>query len=80
LAAVKERLGDPASVRYVLDRVEAEVRRLQAHLPEEMQIKRAAMAAEECRIANYVEFIGDGKGTRGLGEALTSAEQQAAAL
>jgi len=80
LAAVKERLGDLASVRYVLDRVEAEVQRLHAHLPEEIQVKRAAMAVEERRIANYIEFIGDGKGTRALGEALRSAEQKAAAL
>jgi len=38
------------------------------------------MAVEERRIANYIEFIGDGKGTRALGEALRSAEQKAAAL
>ena len=80
LAAVKERLLDPGSVRYVLERVEAEVQRLHAHLPEEIQVKRAAKAAEERRIANYIEFIGDGKGTRALGEALRSAEQKAAAL
>jgi hypothetical protein len=67
LTPVKERLGDLPSVRYVLDRVEAEVQRLQAHLPEEIQVKRAAMVTEERRIANYIEFIGDGKGTRALG-------------
>jgi hypothetical protein len=40
----------------------------------------AAMAAEERRIAHYIGFIGEGKSTRALGEALTSAEQKAAVL
>ena len=80
LAAVRERLLDPESIRYALERVEAEVQRLHAHLPEEIQVKRAAMAAEERRIANYIGFIGEGKGTRALGEALRSAEEKAAAL
>ena len=42
LAAVRERLLDPESVRSVLERVEAEVQRLHAHLPEEIQVKRAS--------------------------------------
>jgi hypothetical protein len=40
----------------------------------------AAMAAEERRIAHYIGFIGEGKSTRALGEALTSAGRKAAAL
>jgi hypothetical protein len=77
---VKERLRDPVSIRYVLERVEAEVKLLYAHLPEEIHLKRAALEAEERRIANYISFIGEGKGTRALGEALRAAEQKAVAL
>jgi site-specific DNA recombinase len=80
LAAVQAKLADPTSFRYVLERVEAEAQRLQAHLPEEIRIKRAALEAEERRVANYVAFIGEGKGTRALGEALGAAEQKASAL
>jgi DNA invertase Pin-like site-specific DNA recombinase len=80
LTAVQERLRDPGSIRYLLERVEAEVQRLHAHLPEEIRVKRAALSAEERRIANYIEFIGGGKGTRALGEALSAAEQKAAIL
>jgi hypothetical protein len=80
LTAVRDRLRDPASIRYVLERVEAEVKLLHADLPEEIQIKRAALAAEERRIANYIGFIGEGKGTWALGEALNAAEQKALAL
>ena len=80
LAAVRERISDPASIHYVLERVEAEVERLHAHLPEEIALKRAGLASEERRIANYIDFIGGGKGTRALGEALKAAEQKAASL
>src|SRR6266849_1373433 len=80
LTAVKERLRDPASIRYVLERVEMEVKLLHAHLPEEIRVKRAALVAEERRIANYIGFVGEGKGTRALGEALKAAEQKALAL
>ena len=80
LTAVRERLSDPVSIHYLLQRVEAEVERLHAHLPEEMALKRAALASEERRVANYIDFIGDGKGTRALGEALSAAEKKAASL
>ena len=80
LTAVRERLSDPPSIHYLLRRVEAEVERLHADLPEEMELKRAALASEERRIANYIGFIGEGKGTRALGEALRAAEQKAGSL
>ena len=80
LDAIQAKLADPTSFRYVLERVEAEAQRLQAHLPEEIKLKRAALEAEERRVANYVAFIGEGKGTRALGEALATAEQKALAL
>ncbi len=69
-----------ARERYILERVESEVKRLHGHLPEEIELKRAALATEERRIANYIAFIGDGNATRALGEALGAAEQRAAAL
>src|SRR5262249_27271387 len=80
LTAVRERLSDPVSIHYLLQRVEAEVERLHAYLPEQMALKRAALGSEERRIANYIDFIGDGKGTRAVGEALSAAEQKAASL
>jgi hypothetical protein len=38
------------------------------------------LGAEERRIANYIGFIGEGKGTRSLGEALKVAEQKVLTL
>jgi len=44
------------------------------------EAKRADLAAEKRRIANFIEFIGGGKRTRALGEALEAAEGRAEVL
>jgi hypothetical protein len=80
VAAVRERIADTGSLQHVLERVESEVRRLCAHLPENLKLKRSALASEEHRIVNFIEFIGAGKGTRALGDALETAERQATVL
>jgi hypothetical protein len=80
LSTIQERLSDAQAIRYVLDRVKIEVMHLHAHLPEQIKLKRAALATGERRIANFIDFIGGGKGTRALGEALEQAEHAAQAL
>jgi site-specific DNA recombinase len=80
LAAIRDSLTDTEAIHSVLRAVEREVRRLCADLPDNLKLKRAALAAEERKIANFVEFIGDGKGTGALAQALTGAEQRAVAL
>ena len=77
LAALRERISDVVSLQYVLGRVEMEVKRLHAHLPQEIKDKRGALVIEERRIANFIAFIGDGKGTRALASALSEAEARA---
>jgi site-specific DNA recombinase len=76
LAEVAQRISNTAAVHYVLERVALEVKRLHAHLPEKMKLARAALAAEQRRVANYIGFIGEGKGTRALAEALQQAEDK----
>jgi hypothetical protein len=78
--ALREHVSAPAAIRYVLERVEAEVKRLHGHVPEEIKLKRAALTGEERRIANFIEFIGDGKGTPVLADALQAAEHKAEGL
>jgi hypothetical protein len=76
LGALQERISDAAALHYVLTRVEEEVRRVHGHLPREIMEKGIALAREERRIANFIEFIGEGRGTRALSAALTEAEQR----
>ena len=77
LATLREQVCDREAIAYILRRVEVEVRRLHGHLPELIRDKRSALAVEERRIANFISFIGDGKGTQALGQALESAEVRA---
>ena len=78
--ALREHLSAPSAIRYVLERVESEVKQLHGHVPEQIKLKRAALADEERRIANFVEFIGGGKGTAALADALQGAEHRAIGL
>ena len=80
LGALRERISDVASLHYILTRVEEEVRRLHGNLPREIKEKRLALASEERRVANFIEFIGEGRGTRALSAALTEAELRAECL
>jgi len=70
------RVSDADAIRCVFELVAVEVRRLQAHLPERIKLTRAALDAAERRVANYTRFIGEGKGTRALGEGLRQAEEK----
>jgi hypothetical protein len=61
VVALRDCLADAEAVHSVLRSVERDVRRLCADLPENLKLKRGALATEERKIANFVEFIGDGK-------------------
>ncbi|MEO6027099.1 MAG: recombinase family protein, partial [Candidatus Binatia bacterium] len=77
---VRAQICDAGRVHAVLEAVGREVQRLCADLPENLKLKRASLAAEERKIANFIDFIGDGKGTRALSQALGEAEQRATTL
>ena len=75
ITALRERLSSPENVQHVLERVEEEVKKLYAHIPETMRMKEAELASEERRLANFLDFIGDGRGSKALGEALVETER-----
>jgi len=58
LKAVREQLDQAEHIRYLLDRVEAEVAKLYAHIPETVRSKEAELDAQGRRLANFVDFIG----------------------
>jgi hypothetical protein len=41
--------------------------RLYAHIPEIVRVKETELVAEERRLANFVDFIGEGRGSQALG-------------
>ncbi len=80
LKAVREQLDQAEHIRYLLGRVEAEVAKLYAHIPETVRTKEAELDAEERRLANFVDFIGEGRGSQALGKALVETERRVEAL
>jgi len=80
LSAVKERLGHTEAIRYLLGRVEKELRRIASGVPEDLGLKESAMGREERRLANLVDFVADGRGSRALGEAIAETERRLAAF
>jgi len=80
LEAVREQLIQAEHIRYLLERVEAEVAKLYAHIPETVRTKEAELDAEERRLANFVDFIGEGRGSQALGKALVETERRVDAL
>jgi hypothetical protein len=80
LGAVRERLSSAEHIHYVLKRVEGEVAKLYSDVPETMRLKDAELAIEERRVANFVDFIGEGRGSRALAQALMEAEKKVEVL
>jgi hypothetical protein len=56
------------------------VKRLVSDLPDTLALKRAELESVERKIANFVEFIGQGRGSRALADALEAAERKATEL
>lgn len=80
LKAVEDQLSEPGHIRYVLERVEEEVRRLYSHIPETIRLKETELSAEERRISNFVDFVGEGRGSQALAKALVETERRVEAL
>jgi hypothetical protein len=76
VAAVREKLASTESIEYVLRRVEVEIEKTYSDIPETIRMKELELQGEERRVANFVEFIGEGRGSRALAEALTASEQR----
>jgi hypothetical protein len=80
LQAVCERLSQPDEVARVLSMVGSAVAELRRDLPENIRLTEAELASEERRLANFLDFVGEGRGSRALGQALEETERRVDAL
>jgi len=80
LEAVQEQLSDPEHIAYVLERVEEEIANLRSDLPDTLKLKEAELSAEQRRLTNFVDFIGEGRGSQALAKALVETERRVDAL
>ena len=76
LAAIKEKLASRENLAYVSKRVEEELAKANSEAPENIRLKEADLEGEERRVANFVQFIGEGRGSRALADALLASERR----
>jgi site-specific DNA recombinase len=80
LEAIKQRISEPEQIAYVLQRVEEEIAKLRSDLPDTLKLKEAELAGEQRRMANFVDFIGEGRGSQALAKALVETERRVESL
>ncbi|MDQ6803494.1 MAG: hypothetical protein M3065_00700 [Actinomycetota bacterium] len=80
LEAVKDEIADPEHVTYVLRRVEEEIAKLRSELPDTLKLKETELSAEQRRLANFVDFIGEGRVSQALAKALVETERRVETL
>ena len=76
LGAIQEQIADPEHIAYVLQRVEEEIANLRSDLPDTLKLKEAELTTEQRRLANFVDFIGEGRGSQALAKALVETERR----
>ena len=69
-------MSSPEQIRHLLKRVEDEISNLYSDISESTQRKEYELQSEERRLKNYIDFIGAGKGSRALSEALLVSEKK----
>jgi site-specific DNA recombinase len=77
VGAVEERLSEPEVLQDILRRVETEVLRLYADVPQTITLKESELKAAERKLANLIEFIGEGRGSKALALAVVATEKKA---
>jgi site-specific DNA recombinase len=80
LQAIQEQISDPEHIAYVLGRIEEEIAKESADLTDILKLKEAELTAEQRRMANFVDFIGEGRGSQALAKALVETERRVESL
>ena len=76
LSEVAKLIGDSASIKYVLSRVEELSAKLICTVPKEIQTKKTEQAQLKKRINNFVSFISEGNSSKNVAESLSFSEQR----
>ena len=76
LAAIRDKLVHPENLDYVFRKLEQQVANASTATPETIRLTEAQVDSEQRRVANFVEFVAEGHGSRALVEALTASENR----
>lgn len=77
---IQDQISNSDHIAYVLSRVEEEIKKLRSDLPETLKLKQAELDAEQRRLANFIDFVGEGRGSQALAKALVETERRVETL
>ena len=77
---VRKQISSPEKIQYLFEKVEAEISNLYSDIHDSIRHKESELRSEEKRLANYINYIGDGNASRMLNQALLESEQKVDAL
>ncbi len=76
LEQIREHIASPEQIQDILQRVQKEIQILSQDVPDKIHRKESELSSEERRLANFIDFVGEGRGSRALAKALTEAERK----
>ena len=74
LQDTKLRRSNTENIQQILKKVEKKVQIIYSDFPNKIRQKKKELALEEQKLTNFINFIGEGKGTRSLNQALVDSE------
>ena len=80
LNEVRNQISTPEQFQNTLLKVQHEIENLSTDLPDIIHKKELELNSEERRLTNFIEFIGEGRGSRALGKALEESERKVDSL
>lgn len=80
LGAVREQLSHADVIHAILRRVGQLVASAKADLPETVKLREAEFTAEQRRLSNFIDFVGEGRGSKALAKALEETERRVESL
>ena len=73
---VKQLLSDSVNIQRVLENAAKKMQKLYSEFPNKISRKEKELASEEKKLNNFINFIGEGKGTQSLNHALIESENK----
>ena len=80
LKEVSKQISSAENFRRILNKVENEVAKTYSDVPNLIRQKEHELSSEKRRLANFVEFIAEGRGNQTIGKALQETENKAKVL
>ena len=76
LEQIREHITSPEQIQDILQRDHKKIQILSQEMPDKIHRKESEFNTEERRLANFIDFVGEDRGSRTLTKALIDAERK----